>query len=251
MKLRFWECEQGSEEWHQLRMGIPTASQFHRIMTPTQRKFAAAATGYACELAVERLLGETKAPIDGLRWVERGKVLEPHAVSHYEFLYGRTAKVGFISDVVDEDDPFAKRVMTPDGPVYLTMGCSPDRIKVDTVGGVEIKCPSADVHARYLVEGPEDEYKCQYQGSMMITGWPHWDFESYHDALPEIVYKFDRNEPFIADLRKCMVRFQTLVNTFCDQIKAQGEIGYGRSPLKTASDMNLASRIIETQNWGG
>src|SRR6202030_1402894 len=143
------ECAQGSDEWYTLRLGIPTASEMHRIMTPAKHEYAAAAEKYACELAVERLLRESKTPVQGVPAMERGKILEPNAVSHFEILYGKTAKVGFISDTAAKDDPFAVCVETPKGPKYLTWGCSPDRILADELGGLELKCPDADTHAAY------------------------------------------------------------------------------------------------------
>ena len=30
------DCQQGDAEWHEARMGIPTASAFHRIITPRE-----------------------------------------------------------------------------------------------------------------------------------------------------------------------------------------------------------------------
>ena len=50
-------CKQGSDEWIQARLGIPTASQFHRIITPKTMKPAASAEGYIDQLVAEYLLG--------------------------------------------------------------------------------------------------------------------------------------------------------------------------------------------------
>ena len=251
MKFRLWECAQGSEEWHGLRMGIPTASAFDRVIQPSKMGYAAAAEGYACELAIERLLGESNDPVGGISQMERGKMLEPHAIAHYEVLYGTTAKVGFISDVVAEDDPFAVKVTTPNGPVHLTMGCSPDAILAEDVGGLELKCPMAHTHAKYMVsDDPGKEYICQIQGSMMITGFEHWDFMSYHPGLPEIVFRYHRDEKFIATLRGYVNRLLERVEEICERIKAEGEVGYGRTP-RPPKDMNLVGKIVDSQNWGG
>lgn len=234
MKIKIWECVQGSDEWHNLRMGIPTASAFDRIMTPAKRQYAAAAEGYACELAIERLLGESKEPPGGVPEMERGKLLEPHAIAHFEVLYSKTAKVGFISD--------------PD----LTMGCSPDAILVDELGGLELKCPSAHTHAKYMVsDDPGKDYTCQIQGSMMITGFPCWFFMSYHPGLPEVVYRYERDEKFIDALRGHIKTLQSRVSEICALIKEEGEVGYARQPTRTPNNMNLVGKIVDAQNWGG
>lgn len=235
MKIKMWECAQSSDEWHNLRMGIPTASAFDRIMQPSKMGYAAAAEGYACELAIERLLGESVEPIGNLPYVERGKVLEPHAIAHFEVLYGKTAKVGFISD--------------PE----LKWGCSPDAILVGgEIGGLELKSPAAHTHAKYMVsDDPGKDYVCQLQGSMMITGFPCWYFMSYHPGLPEVVFRYERDEKFIKILRGHVETLRARVDEICAKIKSEGEIGYARQPTRTPNDMNLVGKIIETTNWGG
>lgn len=233
MKIKIWECTQGSNEWHNLRMGIPTASAFDRIIQPKQMGYAAAAEGYACELAIERLLGESVDPPGGIPQMERGKMLEPHAIAHFEVVHGTTAKVGFISD--------------PE----LTWGCSPDAILAHELAGLELKCPSAHTHAKYMVsDDPGADYRCQIQGSMMVTGFPRWFFMSYHPGLPEVVCPYERDEKFIAALSKHMKTFQARVKEICERIKEEGEVGYARQPTRTPNDMNLVGKIVESQNWG-
>ena len=50
------DCVQGSQAWIDARLGIPTASQFSRIVTPTGRA-STAAEGYTAELLAEWALG--------------------------------------------------------------------------------------------------------------------------------------------------------------------------------------------------
>jgi hypothetical protein len=189
-----------------MRMGIPTASEFHRVLTPAKGELAAGRWKYAFELVVERLLNESKQTIDGLQWVERGKLLEPDAVELYESLYGQTAKCGFIM------------------PDHKRYGCSPDRILCDDVGGVEIKAPSAAVHLAYFINGPGADYRCQVQGSLLVTDFPHWDFLSYHPQLPEALIRFERDEPFIAKLRAALDQFSDEVDGVCEKVKAAGYV---------------------------
>ena len=46
------DCEQGTEEWFEARMGVPSASNFSRICTTTG-KWSAQADSYINELAAE------------------------------------------------------------------------------------------------------------------------------------------------------------------------------------------------------
>lgn len=257
------EVDNGSPEWFAARMGIPTASEFHRVIQPGGElrfkkngepyksqagELADGRWTYAYELAVERLLGESKQSIDGLRWVERGSMLEPDAVQHYEFVHDcRTVKAGFITT----DD---KR-----------MGCSPDRIMVDEIGGLEIKCPGAAKHLEYFIGGPGVNYRCQVQGSLLITGFPWWDFESYHPQLPEVVRRFERDEEFIAKMKIGLDQFCKEIDEIVAKVKEAGFVPtpeHIMTPVDRMaadldpdyggpSDMNAVADIIRTGNFGG
>ena len=234
------EAAQGSPDWYSLRMGIPTASEFHRIVQPGgeprfkkdgspykshEGELADGRWKYACELACERLLNESKQTIDGLQWVERGKMLEPDAVELYESLHGRTAQCGFIC---------------PDDRRY---GCSPDRIHCDELGGLELKCPSGPIHLWYFINnGPGHAYRCQVQGSLMVTGFTHWDFMSYHPNFPEVLVRFERDEPFIAKLREGLDQFCREVDGIVAKIK---EAGYVPPPGPMVTPVDQFAKMLE------
>ena len=56
--MRVIDCKQSSPEWYQARAGIPTASEFGRLLTPKKLQFSkAGARSYACELIAARLMG--------------------------------------------------------------------------------------------------------------------------------------------------------------------------------------------------
>ncbi len=182
------DCPQGSDEWIEARLGIPTSSQFHRIITPKTGKLSSQADGYAHELLAEELLGH---PIDesASDFMARGTALEKSAVEFYEFQRDmNTQRVGVI--------------LRDDG---LT-GCSPDRLVGDD-GGLEIKCPSAKVHVSYMLGQDADTYKCQVQGALWITGRAWWDWLSYNPELPPVLIRFERDEEFIAKLAAAVDQF--------------------------------------------
>jgi hypothetical protein len=156
---------QGTEQWRANRRGIPTCSQFHRILSPAKLEPSAQAFGYICELVAERLLDVDIAP-EATAFMERGTIMEAEAIRWYEFQREiATEKVGLC--------------VRDDGLV----GCSPDRL-VGEDGGLELKCPSAAVHVGYLLEGLGAKYRLQVQGALWITGRKWWDLLSYNPDLP-------------------------------------------------------------------
>ena len=60
-------CEQGSREWIEARLGIPTASQFSRIVTPTGQAIKAR-DGYLAELLCEWVMGEQMTDFKANGW---------------------------------------------------------------------------------------------------------------------------------------------------------------------------------------
>ena len=78
-------AEQRTEAWVKARLGVVTASQFHRLMTPKTRKPSKAATDYLNELIAEWMLGE---PLDGAStgMMERGRDMEEEAIEWYAFV---------------------------------------------------------------------------------------------------------------------------------------------------------------------
>ena len=182
-------CEQGSTEWKLARMGLPTASNFGRILSSKTLKPLAGADTYALELLVEWALGFCEGE-DGSDFMERGREMEEEAVSWYELETSRdTQRIGFLTN--DEG----------------TIGCSPDRL-VGEEGGLEVKCPAAKTHLGYLLRGeiPSD-YVAQIQGGMYLTGRPWWDFISYNPVLPPWCIRVERDETYIAALASALGEF--------------------------------------------
>ena len=75
-------AEQGSAAWSEARLGIPTASEFSRIITPGG-KLSKSRDGYLAELLAEWALGEPVSDFMGTDWTERGHILEGEARAAY------------------------------------------------------------------------------------------------------------------------------------------------------------------------
>lgn len=171
------DVEQGTPEWLRLRLGIPTASQFTRLVTPKTRKLSGSIDGYVNELLAEWFIGEPVVEIDS-PWMSRGRELESEARAWYSMDIGADVRqVGFVTD--DE----------------ATAGCSPDGL-VGDAGGVEIKCPSAGVHVGYMLGG-DHKYELQMQGCMWLTDRQWWDFVSYNPSLPPYRVRYERDNDLI------------------------------------------------------
>ena len=171
------DVEQGSDGWLSARLGIPTASQFHRIVTPKTLKPSTQAQGYICELLAEWALGEPLTDF-GSDAMMRGTLLESSAVGYYEMMQDvETTEVGFC--------------VTDDGKV----GCSPDRLVGDD-GGLEAKAPMAKGHMAALLGEPEADYRAQIQGSIWVTGRAWWDLVVWHPFLPSVIVRCEPDPAF-------------------------------------------------------
>ena len=196
---------QGSYEWLQLRLGIPTASEFDKILTPKTLKVSSQARGYAYRLVAEKLLGRPIENLSNLPWIERGKELEAQAVKSYEFDTDfETRAVGFIT--------------TDDGRI----GASPDRLLIGVNGAVEIKCPAPATHIGYLLDGFGTDYILQAQGQMLVGGFDFIDRYSYHPELPPFRERTTRDETIIDALRNALRDFSEMIDGMLIIARATG-----------------------------
>lgn len=183
---------QNSQEWHNQRAGIPTASGAKHLITPTGK----AASGEAVEKYMYRLIYEriSEAPIVTFQsfWMERGHEEEAKAVSLYEFSREvATEPCGFI---VNE---------------ARTVGASPDRKIIGKKAGLEIKAPKPENHLMYLMESGfawKDHYP-QLQFQLMVTDWNYMDLYSYHPELPPALTLTEPDRAYIETLRNIVGEF--------------------------------------------
>ena len=184
------EVEQRSDAWQKLRVGIPTASCFDKIITPATGRASASAVAYRRELLAEWLMGEPVS-IKESGWMQRGTEMEPDARAFYEF--GADAEVteaGFV--FLDE-----RRLI----------GCSPDGLVGDD-GLVEIKCPAPHTHVGYLIDSRlPTAYIPQVQGALWVTGRQWCDFVSYSDTMESLIVRVNRDESYIAKMATLIEAF--------------------------------------------
>lgn len=183
-------AEQNSLEWLVARAGIVTASEFDQILSPDLKvRTGEMPKTYMAVKMAEKWLGGPLPSFNALD-MEFGKILEEEALPFYSLEYGEEIRrVGLL--------------LTDDGKV----GASPDGLLGED-GGIEIKCPRAETHVKYLLAGivPKD-YLLQVQGAMYVTGRKWWKFMSYHRRFPPFLLKVERDEKIQMALETALADF--------------------------------------------
>ncbi len=204
--MKIIDCVQNSDAWLAARLGIPTASEFHRIITAVKGDLSKSARKYAHALVAETLLGRPLEKPPGTPWaMERGKLLEPPAIQQYSFTNDvEVRRVGFVT--------------TDDGRV----GCSPDGLIIGTRGGLEVKCTLDENHMGILLDGPGDDYKQQVQGNLATAELEWWDLYAYHPELPPKTIRTYRDEPYIAKMGAALTEFLAMRDEMLAKARASG-----------------------------
>lgn len=203
--MKLHRVAQGSLDWYKVRLGIPTASKFDKIVTP-QGKISAQADKYLYRLVAERLLRETMDDqLGAVQWMERGLELEPDAANQF----------AFVNNVELEDGGF---VTSDDG----KLGCSPDRLVKGSRQSVEIKCPAPWTQIQYLLEGQGEAYRAQVQGQLLIGEFECVHFYSYHPKMPPVHVQNYPDHLFLASLRSALGRFLDVLEQKTERARVLG-----------------------------
>jgi hypothetical protein len=215
---------QYSEQYDRLKLGIPTSSHFHKIITP-QGKPSNQWRGYACLLIAERIL-QQKIDLFHSPAMERGLIVEAEAADWYEFDQDVTAqRVGFITDD------------------HNTTGCSPDRLVGDD-GLVEIKAPLPQTQVEYWISGEiQERFRPQLQGQLYITQRSWVDIVCWHDVLPKIVMRIEPDENFIEALDRELKIFNYFIERVIEKIRAMNEFPIPRSRLALKAALRASVEI--------
>jgi putative phage-type endonuclease len=202
----FDHVEQGTDEWHEIRRGVITASRFKDVMSKG-RGDAPSKTrqSYMLELAAESVTGEVEhfEPNKYMKW---GTEKEPEAKSMYELITdNEVAEVAFIKHDT------------------LNCGVSPDGL-INADGGLEIKCPKTTTQIETFLSGKmPSQHKAQVQGCMWVTEREWWDFVSFD---PRIVgessfftVRVERDEDYIANLAEQISLFDSELQSLINKLK--------------------------------
>lgn len=155
------DVEQGSYEWHQIRLGKITSTRLKKVMAKDNMSL------------VDELIAEEETGLsddDGFvsEDMQRGIDLEPLAIKEYESITGNSVtRYGIM-----QSDELPILCQSPDG-------------YVGTEGAIEVKCPRTKTHVKYIRQGKiPNDYKEQVWCYFMVNPNLQWlDFISYDPRL--------------------------------------------------------------------
>lgn len=166
--IQYPEIVQGSEQWHDQRRGLITASAVGKLISPTLKVANnEVSRGLTSTLVAERICGWTEdTPMNSDMW--RGVEAEPFAREAYAQHYADVTEVGFM---LREEDGWR-------------LGYSPDGLVADD-GLIEIKSPRAKTHLKtILADEVPAHYMAQCQSGLLVTERLWIDFVSFCGGMP-------------------------------------------------------------------
>ena len=184
---------QGTQEWLDEHLGLPTASCLKKIVTTTGKPSASAGK-FIYELTGEHITRRQTKRFVSMK-MKMALQREPKARRAYMEKTGNLVyEVGLCYK--DEQKMF---------------GASPDGL-IDPDGGLEIKDAEPHIQIdRRRTQWSGMEHFHQIQGCMYVCDREWWHLFSYCEGLEPIIIRFKRNDNFIKSLKKEL-------KDFCDKL---------------------------------
>lgn len=220
--IEYPDIVQLSPAWWDVRRGVPTASEFDRIVMPSTGRRSKSVAGYIGELMwattpAYKPEGMTEKPMNPA--MRHGVECEPEAREFYEHHTGRAVRLcGFCT--------------TDDG----RFGMSPDGLVFGERGALELKCPQPETHKAYLLKGKlPTQYRCQVHGQLVVGegALDYVDFLSYCRGHDPLLVRVEPDE-FTATLKAALEEF------WGEYTAALGAL-YGRA-VRSAADVKRLTR---------
>lgn len=224
MAKPFFDLDQGSADWYAMRARIPTASEFHHILTPKTQKLSESRHKYAARIICARLLNWQADSMDKVDHIRDGKELEPLAVGQMELIYDiETRPIGFVT--------------TDDG----RFGASPDRVVMsgDAIGiTAEVKVPTIPIQMERLLFGHGSDYVCQVQGQLRVADADKAIFFSFNPRMPQYRVETGRDEGFIKKLNDALEQFD---DELCELERRARSLGLYQAFEKILPPVDIAA----------
>lgn len=225
--MKVFMMKQATPEWWEVKRGIPSSSDFDRIITPAKGDLSESAVKYIAQLIGDVFCPTANyfsehGPVRGDA-AENGVDTEPEARNWLALDAGLVVEeVGFV--VADD----------------FSMGASPDGVLGFDFAGeadpepwrgqpyfqvkkleatVELKCPKRSTHTEYLLEGKlPTKYKPQVHGHMVVTGAASVEFVSYARGLPPLRVKVERDS-YTDKVEKAVNEFVGLYKAALEKVR--------------------------------
>jgi hypothetical protein len=203
--MEVFDCEQGSDEWFAVRMGIPTASNFGAILASGKGgDESKTRQTYLYKLAGEIITG--RQPSEGFSnmHTERGHAMENDARQFYAYMNDvEPQQVGFIRNG--------------------RKGGSPDAL-IGGNGVLEIKTKLPHLMIEVLMKGDfPPVHKAQCQGILWVAEREWIDLFVYWPAMPPFIVRAERDENYICKLENAIDEFNWELDEVVSKIVAKSE----------------------------
>lgn len=179
VKPKFFDVEQNTDEWYELRSKKVTSSALTNIMANFGKAFGEPAKAYARNIAFERVFGKPAPSGPTTYQMREGHEKEPRACAEYSAQYFLDVENGGFFDCGD-------------------FGCSPDGLIVGG-GVIEIKSQIPHIHFKTVKsQSFPSAYKWQIAANCSYPEQPFIDCISYCEDVPDerciYVCRFYREE---------------------------------------------------------
>jgi hypothetical protein len=193
----FYDIKQNSEEWFEIKKGLPSASQFKAIQAKGEGKTRAS---YMRKLAAEIITGKPSEELKSPDF-DRGHEMEAEASDFYAFLTNTEPQpVGFVRN--------GKK------------GASPDRFIGDNAL-LEIKTQRGDLLIETILKGEfPSEHVVQVQGQLWVTEREWADIIVYWPNMPPFIRRAYRDSMYIHKLSQAVDQFNDELAELVEKIKA-------------------------------
>ncbi|MES2904040.1 MAG: lambda exonuclease family protein [Pseudomonadota bacterium] len=198
------EVVQGSDEWHQMRCGMLTASEMKLILTPTLKLASNdKERAHIWELASQRVTQYVEPSYIGDNML-RGWDDEILARDLYSKTYAPVVETGFVTN---------DRLGFP-------IGYSPDGLVGDD-GLIECKSRKQKFQVETIAAGTvPDEFMLQLQTGLIVTERKWVDFISYSGGLPMVVIRVEPIDEYQDAIIEAATKFEARIAERLSQYRA-------------------------------
>lgn len=203
------DVEQGSPEWFEVKLGIPSASRFADIMAAGEGKMR---TRYLRELAGEIITGRPAETFKSVA-MARGNEMEAEARDHYaRTKFADLRRVGFVKNA---------GLMK-----YAMVGASPDALIGDD-GGLEIKTMIPALMIELLDKGATMpmEHRAQVHGNIWVCERSWWDLKIYYPRMPDFTVRVHRDDAYIEQIKNAVEIFSYDLKMLVERLRKMGATG--------------------------